>query len=473
MTELELQALIDQGEGFHLEFKESGEAKNLSKEIVAFANTKGGIILIGVDDDGVIKSKRLTNDDRSKVESVARNCDPSIDILVETVDNQPNVLVIHVKEALNKPYRCSTGFYAREGASSVKRTTDEIYQMFRDGNRFSFDDTLCLKSDFETDFEPTTLKRFLAEAKITQNLTEEDTLSNLGVLKEVEGKKVFTNAGVLFFTHATRKLLPHAIIQCARYNGLDKVDIDDYKEMDQDVISNIDGCFTFLRRSLDVGFEFETGKPTRNERWEIPYQALKEAIVNAIAHRDYIERGSHIQVEVFDDRVSITNFGGLLRGMKEEDLGRKSVRRNHELVNLFHIADFIEKLGTGILRINQELKAVGLPDVEFEVNEYWFTIVFKRKKISQLEDSQLKDLEFYHLTESKRKVLELCKSKPSSRLEIFAHLGMSNETRNFKRHVEPLIEFDLLIMTEPNKPRSRNQKYLTTKLGKEVLQSSS
>ena len=163
MDKKELQALIVQGEGFHLEFKESVNS-NLAKEIVSFANAKGGIILIGVDDEGNIKNKVLSNADRSKLQAAARDCDPSIDITLETVDEQASVLVMRVNEGLNKPYRCTGGFYMGESSNSNKRTTQEVYEMFKNADRFYFDDALNLKVDFETYFDPQTLKRFFSEA---------------------------------------------------------------------------------------------------------------------------------------------------------------------------------------------------------------------------------------------------------------------------------------------------------------------
>jgi ATP-dependent DNA helicase RecG len=465
MNKLELAALIIQGEGFHIEFKESINS-GVAKEFVAFANAKGGIVLIGVDDDGKIKNKVLDNGVRSKIQDAARDCDPSIDIIIETVDEQPNVLLVHVKEGLNKPYRCIGGFYMREGASSNKRTTYEIYEMFKDADRFSFDDTLNLNTDFNIDFESNTLKRFFIEAKKDQMLSDEDTLHNLGVLEFINGKPVLNNTGILFFTKDRLRHLPQAIIQCVRYNGIIKLDIEDQDTMTSDIITNIDEVFSFLRRSLDVAFKFESGTPTRIEVWEIPYIALKEALINAIAHRDYINKGTHIQVEVFDDRVSITNFGGLVKGLSINDLRKRSMHRNPNIVNLLYRSNYIEKLGTGLIRIDDELEKAGLPNAELEISEHWFSIIFKRKYKIAVEKEAVVEL----LKQSKN-ILIYCSETPRSRTEIFEYLKMSNETRNFTRHVIPLLDSDLLKMTLPDKPRSMNQRYTITDLGKKLLSS--
>lgn len=462
MNKLELQALISQGEGFHIEFKESINS-SVAKEFVAFANAKGGMVLIGVDDDGIVKSKALDNGVRSNIQDIARDCDPSIDISIETIDHEPNVLVVHVKEGLNKPYRCTGGFYMREGASSNKRTTQEIYEMFKDADRFSFDDALNLKADFETYFDPNTLRRFFSEAKKEQILSNEDTLHNLGVLEFVDEKPVLNNTGILFFTKEPQRFLPQAIIQCVRYKGIIKLDIEDQKDMTFDVITNIDEVFGFLRRSLDVAFKFVSGSPTRIEVWEVPYIALKEALINAIAHRDYINKGTHIQVEVFDDRVSITNYGGLVKGLSVDELRKRSMHRNPNIVNLLHRSNFIEKLGTGLLRIDSELEKAGLPKAELEINEHWFSIIFKRMYKVINEDGILE-----HLKQSEN-ILRYCSEKSRSRAEIFEFLQLSNETRNFIRHILPLLDNELIQMTIPDKPRSMNQRYIITDLGKKLL----
>src|SRR3989338_2447241 len=105
MDKKEFEFLLKQGEGLKSEFKENYDSKNLGKEIVAFANTEGGRIFIGVDDQGKVKGTQITNKLKSEIQDLARGCDPSINIKIETIDN---VLIVNIDEGLNKPYRCST-----------------------------------------------------------------------------------------------------------------------------------------------------------------------------------------------------------------------------------------------------------------------------------------------------------------------------------------------------------------------------
>ena len=120
-----------------------------------------------------------------------------------------------------------------------------------------------------------------------------------------------------------------------------------------------------------------TGEPRRREIPEIPYEALREAIINATAHRDYFEKGTNIMVEMFDDRIGITNFGGLAKGLNPEDFGKKSVLRNPNIANLLHRAGYIEKMGTAINKMRNLISKAGLPPIKFEFDTF-FTVTFKR-----------------------------------------------------------------------------------------------
>jgi len=120
-----------------------------------------------------------------------------------------------------------------------------------------------------------------------------------------------------------------------------------------------------------------TGEPRRREIPEIPYEALREAIINATAHRDYFEKGTNIMVEMFDDRIGITNFGGLAKGLNPEDFGKKSVLRNPNIANLLHRAGYIEKMGTAINKMRNLISKAGLPPIKFEFDTF-FTATFKR-----------------------------------------------------------------------------------------------
>ncbi len=465
MKRKELEALINQGEGFHLEFKESVNAK-INKELVAFANAKGGRIIVGVDDNGKIVGKKLSNAAKSEIQTIARNCDPSIDIQLEVVEDEPNVFIVNVQAGLNKPYRCTEGFFLREGASSNKRTTSEIYEMFREAGRLSFDDVLLPDVDFDTYFDVEKLDRFLANAKKEKTLSNEETLCNLDAAKMIQGKCVLNNTGLLFFTKEPTKFCKQAVIQCIRFEGDDKSVILDQKHLDKDIFENILDCFAFLQKHLAVGYEFSDTELRRENKWEIPLVVLREAIVNAVIHRDYLEKGAYIQVLVFDSTVSIINYGGLVDGMTVQDLGKKTFRRNPNIADILGKTALSEKMGSGIPRIKKNLEKAGLPAPVFEVDNNVFTVIFGRLKAKVNQNKQLSSKE--SATKRELFILMYCR-EPMRREDILSHIELGNNTLNFNRNILPMIEKGWIAMTIIDKPSSKNQKYVITDLGLQIL----
>jgi len=136
----------------------------------------------------------------------------------------------------------------------------------------------------------------------------------------------------------------------------------------------------FLKKHLNVRYEFD-GSPQRQKIPELPYEALREAVINAIVHRDYFQKGANVMVELFDNRLEITSPGGLPKGLREEDFGSVSLLRNPNIANLLHRAGLIEKMGTGILRIHNLLQRADLPDAEYKFSD--FVIVTFRREINK------------------------------------------------------------------------------------------
>ena len=371
MKEEELELILEEGEGYKIEFKES--MASINKEFVAFANSSGGRIFFGITDDKKIKGVKITNKLKSQIQDIANNCQPPVKILFAGFKN---ILVIIVREGEDKPYKCSSGFYTRVGPNTQKLSRDEIIEFFKVEGKIRFDELMNLKFDYDTHFDPAKLDRFLRLAGISKVLDTPSILINLGVAEKQEGKVIFNNAGILFFAKNLQDIYYHTAVTCALYKGTEKIEVLDRRDFNEDLISNIDGAMIFLMRYLAVRYEM-TGKPRRKEIPEVPYDALREAIINAVAHRDYFEKGTNVMVEMFDDRIEITNFGGLVKGLKPDDFGTKSVLRNPNIAGLLHRAKYIEKMGTGINKMRRQVAEAGLPPIVFEFGTF-FTAIFRR-----------------------------------------------------------------------------------------------
>jgi len=374
MMQYDLGAIIQAGESYQVEFKRNINS-DISKEIVAFANSSGGRIFIGIEDDGTIQGIVVTNELRARVQSMARDCDPPINVELEGFNN---ILVIHVPEGANKPYRCVNGFYIRSGASCAKLSTQEIIEFIKSEGKLRFDELITPSAAYPTVLDESAASRYFRLAGISGVLGTEELLSNLGVLAKNGPGPVLNNAGVLFFAKDPTSILPHCVVTCLLFKGNSKVHILDRKSFEFDLLRNIDETVLFIKRHLNLAFEIKELR--RKEILEIPEFVLREAIVNAVAHRDYFERGANAQVDIFDDRIEISNPGGLPKGLKPENFGKHSVARNSLVAALLHRCNYIEKAGTGVQRMRDGMKEAGLLEPTFEFSGF-FTIILQRNKV--------------------------------------------------------------------------------------------
>lgn len=150
--------------------------------------------------------------------------------------------------------------------------------------------------------------------------------------------------------------------------------------MRDDLLIQFNEAVVFLKKHLNVRSEIR--EFNRFDIYEIPLDALREAVVNAIIHRDYSIKGTSIYVRVFDDRVEIENPGGLVEGMAKRDFGKSSVRRNPILADLFHRMDKVERMGTGINRMRTLTIEAGLKEPVFEMDSFFRAIFYRNPRYS-------------------------------------------------------------------------------------------
>lgn len=360
MPNKELHKIIELGEGQYIEFKENID-KSLQKEMVAFANASGGFIYIGINDDGIIKGVNLNNKLKSQIQDTARNCDPPLVISLQLIES---IIVVEVKEGVNKPYSCSNGFFMRMGANSQKMKRDEILALAIKTGKIRYDEQVCENFDWK-DFDNDKFEYYLKLAAISNNLPREDILRNLRVLTN-EG---FTNAGALYFAKDPYKYIISSKIRCIHFNDNDRIDILDKKLIDKGIVGNIEYAVAYIKERVPVRYEITDLK--RKEFPEYPIEAYREAIVNAIIHFDYF-LGDSIAIEKLKSSIVINNKGELL--FPKSEFGKKSEARNRLLVDLLARTHFMEKAGTGIKRVSNACVLNG-NKLKFDFSDsFWVTI---------------------------------------------------------------------------------------------------
>lgn len=367
MTAKELDRLLRIGEGFTVEFKRT--PSHIGREICAFANAAGGWILVGVDDHGQKVGVSNLNRTKSGIQTVARNIDPPLVLDIEAVEN---ILVARVPSGPNKPYSANGLFYIREASNSQQMKRDEIRELFFKEGLIRFDEQPCTRFNIRHDFDSKKYTPFSRAAGIPRDLKRDDVLRNLRILTE-DG---MTNAGALLFSKQIAKFFLQASLTCALFQGTTKTKVLDQATYQGSIRENYDDAMSYLLSHLNTEYVIKSGP--REEILELPEEALREAVLNAIAHRDY-RSTAYIQIHIFHDRLEIVNPGGLVSGLKLKDLGRVSRPRNLLLFSLMARMDLVEQIGSGIKRIRSAVRDYGLEPPLIEADADWFTITFRRK----------------------------------------------------------------------------------------------
>ncbi|MBI3304165.1 MAG: transcriptional regulator, partial [Deltaproteobacteria bacterium] len=327
-----------------------------------------------------------------------------------------------------------------------------------------FDLTICPKFRYPGDFDQEKYDAWMRESRITHSGRVEDVLVNIEAAERVGRRLVFRNAGVLFFAKNVRHFFPQAYVTCLLAKGTDKVNILDRKDFAGGVVSDIEDSLRFIERNTRTAYRIE--KLRREDVPEYPMRALREAITNAVMHRDYFEVGANVFVEIYDDRIEISNPGGLPRGLSRAELGTRSVRRNPLIADLLHRIAFIEKAGTGIRRMREEARKHKCPEPQFTADGF-FTATFwpTTRKVHEVAGEVGTKL---GLSEDQVRILTHCQSERSL-IEIMASFRRVNRTKFRDQYIRSLLEAGLLEMAVPDKQRSSKQRYKTTDLGLKVL----
>jgi ATP-dependent DNA helicase RecG len=368
----DLEIVLSEGENYTVEFKENPD-KELPSEVCAFANASGGKVYIGVHDDGYVVGTDTSNAARSRIQDTINKIEPHINVIVDIIDN---IIIVTVPEGTNKPYSCPSGFYLRSGPNSQKLDRNSIVEFFQSEGRIRYDEIIRDDLQINERFSESAFKRYAKTAKISDVLDRDTILKNLNCGGVSGDKLCFTNAGALFFRINDEDVLfRHAGIVCALYKGTDKANVLDAKELNGDIVSNVDDAIVFLKKHLRISYKIEGLK--RENILELPEDALREAVVNSVCHRNYFEKGSRVMVEVFDDRVDIVSPGGVCKGITPENFGTVTITRNPIIASMFFRIDYIEQMGTGIGRMRNATRKANVAEPEFEFSGF-FKVTFRR-----------------------------------------------------------------------------------------------
>ena len=423
LTANDIKELAHNGEGFNVDFKRNvpSKVRDIAEEVCSFANSAGGYVLIGIDNDNQIIGAEIDNNKRSAIQDALGEISPMLHYNMYRVDvDGKDVWVIDVPSGKNKPYFFSGSTYIREGANCQKLTNvDEIRDAFQKNDRIYFDAIPLPKVDMSKELDEDNFREFRYSSGLGMDISDEQILENLQVYDENQDVK---SGGVLFFAKHPENIYFHAVIRCLLFKGTDKVYILDDKTFGGPLLQQYNRAIEWLKGKLQVAYEME-GTGPRKETWEIPLSVFKESIINALSHRDYYEQGASIMIEMYDDRIEITNPGDLLP-VVAKNFGRKSLSRNPLIFGLFTRMHLVEHVGSGIPRMKKDMLDAGLPEPIFET-EGMFTVIFRRPTATQTPIIKKE----FQLTQIQNAILSAIAETPTiTMVELGVKLGVGRSS---------------------------------------------
>jgi ATP-dependent DNA helicase RecG len=393
---------IGSAESTIIEWKKSLSVfHEIMETISAFSNTEGGKIYVGVSDDGDILGVQIGKGTiEDLVNRIGQHTDPKVfpKISVKKIDGK-DVIVIDVKESRDHLVLADGLPYKRVGRTSPRMSKDEYERLIleKHKDKLHFDGQVC-KSAKISDISTEKLKAFVKKAKAERGLSVDAGASITDILKKLKLIKAdkLTNAAILLFGKDTPSFFLQAELKLIKFKGVDETGpMLDFKTVGGDVITLLEKAESFIFDHIPMRAWIESGKLQRQEKWLYPPDAIREALANALAHRDYASP-SRVQVRIFDDRLEIWNPGLLPLSLTVKKLKGKhdSVPRNPLIARAFFWIKFAEEVGSGTSKIIQWCQAWGLPEPSYEEAGGSFVTVFHNPKfIDQVQLDTVKSVD--------------------------------------------------------------------------------
>lgn len=415
---------IQQGEGKTLEFKQQlPKGDQLVKTLIAFANTSGGKLIIGVKDQRQVVG--VQGDEFDLMDQIASmlysHCEPTLlpNIYLESLQDK-TLVVVQVHRGSQLPYHLKSqgrehGVYVRLGATNRQASLEMIHELERQRLLQSYDEQIAWDAELET-LDLTPLQQ--AFARIGKPL-DQSRMTGLKLIRNEHGIQRPTHGLMILLG-----LYEQVEIKCSRFKGTSMAVFLDKKEYRGDLFNQLAQAEAFIKNHLHLKAEILDLQ--RTETYEIPIPAIREALINAIVHRDYSNTGRDIKIGIYDDMLNIVSPGGLPNGLTLDDaLKGRSEIRNKVIARVFKELGYIEQWGSGMNRIHELCQLAGNPQPTISESGDFIDIEFHR--ILPPEDGKSSEKSSEKGSEKLPPILALIQQEPKISAKTLAEqLGLSS-----------------------------------------------
>jgi len=479
------QALIEKlalGESQITEFNTMADVRNIGKDVSAFLNTQGGSILCGVSSEGDVIGIDNAAALAEKIETqLIKDIKPSALFTVEAQEYEGKfIILVKVPAGKDIPFSFKNDIYIREGVQTTKADIDTIRDMVlrkqiepeRWERRFS---DLATEADISDSV--------LRELHITPRLPEGIATGTIDkpqhvfeLLQKLSMAKYgrLTNAGDIMFTDNPAQRYPQTRVRAVCYTSKEADSYQDLQHFEGPITSVLEQLHRFIMRNTPTIVRFSEKNNQREEQSLYPPRAIREALVNAFAHRDYSDAAGGIKVEIGPREVKIWNSGGFPEGMNEESIqqGHISILRNPDIAHILYIFGYMEKLGRGSALIQKACEEAGLSPPQWHSDPTsGVTLIFTMPKqlweYGEILNQEVTQEVTQEVGQEVGRLLSVLEGE-LSRAEIQKKLKLKDAEHLRQKYIKAALEAGMIEMTIPDKPNSRLQKYRLTPLGKQL-----
>ncbi|MCF6253751.1 MAG: putative DNA binding domain-containing protein [Thiomicrorhabdus sp.] len=377
----DLITLIAQGETENIEFKTSFQ-KEVFESLVAFANAKGGRVILGVSDAQKILGLQVGVETLSNWQNQVKNATyPSLIPEMDVFELEGKTLVvITVDEQPIKPIAYKQRYFKQIRNANHLMSLDEVANEHLKTLNASWDYYIDTRHDF-SDISMDKVARFIEAIEQHQNKKfSEDPYTILSKYELIKEQQLSFGAYLLFVNNFSAI----TSLQIGRFKS--ETTIIDNIDINTDLPNQVERSLAFIRKHLMVEFII-TGQAQRTERFDYPLEAIREVVINMIVHRDYRDSGTSI-IKIFDDRIECFNPGKLYGDLTVKQLTSGdyvSKVRNRAITNMFKEAGIIERYGSGIKRIQQSCLTHGVVEPKLEKFQHGFRVTLYKERLEKLE----------------------------------------------------------------------------------------
>ncbi len=398
MTPNQLASLIESGELETLEFRATAESlRDAVATVCAMLNQRGGHVLFGISPDGRTVGQQVSDRTIEELSAEFRRIDPPAFPSIETVrlEDQLEVIVTSVSSGLSAPYRYRGTAYRRVGNTTQSMSVEEHNRILLERmHKQSRWENQPADGWSINDLSHSEIRNTVAEAVRIGRMDEPASREPEVLLRElelIEDGTLLRAAAVLFGNRERlESYLPQCLLRVARFRGLDRSEFLDNRQFTGNAFTLLASAQRFLRETIPIASRFELGRMTRIDEPQYPFLAVREAVANAVCHRDYSITVGSIGMAVYDDRLEVTSIGPLHFGLTPEDLfvPHQSKPWNPFIARTFYRRGVIEEWGRGTIKMAEHAAEAGLPHPEIEEVGDCVTVRFFRSREVSLQETE-------------------------------------------------------------------------------------